>query len=241
VNGRGPRAPDRPAWLGASAIGGLGALAPHDVVGGGLLAAAATLVAASHKAFRLARRARVGSDAEDAARSTLDRLADEGWDVSHGADWPGGGDIDHLVRSPGGLGFAIETKTWSFNRRQLDRTMYTARWAAGQRWRYPRGRGARAVRGSKPRTATHLRRGARGVARSTGSGASQDRCGTATGRRPAAESRLTDPRGGGPVSARCPPSAPSASCRREGTAPCSPYPASMRASPGGQRPVDAIR
>jgi hypothetical protein len=123
-----------------AALGGLGALAAHAVVvGGGLLAAAATLATASHKAFRLARRGRVGADAEDAVRSALYGLAREGWDVRHGADWPGGGDIDHLVRSPGGLGFAIETKTRSFNQRQLDRATSTARWAAGQRRRYPRG------------------------------------------------------------------------------------------------------
>jgi len=53
--------------------------------------------------------------------------------------WPGGGDIDHLVRSPDGLGFAIETKTLTFNQGHLRRTEATARWAGQRRRRYPHG------------------------------------------------------------------------------------------------------
>ena len=40
----------------------------------------------------------------------------------NGVLWPGGGDVDHLVRSPNGLGFAIETKTLTFSQEHLRRT-----------------------------------------------------------------------------------------------------------------------
>jgi hypothetical protein len=123
-----------------TAVAALAALAGGlAVVGIVLLAAAAVFAAASHKALLLARRGRVGADAEDAVRRVLASLAQEGWIVQHGVGWPGGGDIDHLVRSPQGLGFAIETKTRSFNERHLGRTLHTARWAAARRRRYPRG------------------------------------------------------------------------------------------------------
>ena len=59
--------------------------------------------------------------------------------VRNGRSRPGGGDIDHLVRSPNGLGFAIETKTLTFRQEHLRRTEATARWAARRRRRYPRG------------------------------------------------------------------------------------------------------
>ena len=58
--------------------------------------------------------------------------------VRNGVRWPGGGDIDHLVRSPDGVGFAIETKTRTFGEEHLRRTAATARWAARRRRRYPR-------------------------------------------------------------------------------------------------------
>ncbi|HET6869687.1 MAG TPA: nuclease-related domain-containing protein, partial [Solirubrobacteraceae bacterium] len=45
----------------------------------------------------------------------------EGWPVRHSVSWPGGGDIDSLVVSPHGLGFAIETKTRAYDERQLRR------------------------------------------------------------------------------------------------------------------------
>ena len=46
---------------------------------------------------------------------------------------------DHLVRSPDGLGFAIETKTRVFSQKHLRRTEATARWAARRCRRYPHG------------------------------------------------------------------------------------------------------
>jgi hypothetical protein len=53
--------------------------------------------------------------------------------------WPGGGDVDHLVGSPDGLGFAIETKTLMFSQQHLRRTEATARWAALRFRRYRHG------------------------------------------------------------------------------------------------------
>jgi hypothetical protein len=46
--------------------------------------------------------------------------------------FPGRGDIDHVVKVPGGPYFAIETKTTRFNRRDLDRTVAVARFVAGR-------------------------------------------------------------------------------------------------------------
>jgi Nuclease-related domain len=56
---------------------------------------------------RLAYRWRVGADSERAVQHALKGLAGSGWVVRDGVPWPGGGDIDHLVRSPAGVGFAI--------------------------------------------------------------------------------------------------------------------------------------
>ena len=94
---------------------------------------------AARRSQRLAERWRVGADSERAVQHALKELAGSGWVVRNGVRWPGGGDIDHLVRSPDGVGFAIETKTRTFRRRALRRTAATARWAAQRRRRYPRG------------------------------------------------------------------------------------------------------
>ena len=59
--------------------------------------------------------------------------------MRHGVSWPCGGDIDHVVRTPDGYGFAIETKTLRYDRGQLQRTEATARWLARRSRRYPRG------------------------------------------------------------------------------------------------------
>ena len=72
-------------------------------------------------------------------RLALNELSRSGWVVRNGVRWPGGGDVDHLVRSPDGLGFAIETKTLTFSQEHLRRTAATARWAGRRRRRYPHG------------------------------------------------------------------------------------------------------
>jgi Nuclease-related domain len=84
-------------------------------------------------------RNRVGAESERLVRRQLDRLRRDGWEVRHGVGWPGGGDIDHLVRSPSGVGFVVETKTRRFEETHLRRTARAAGWAGGKRRRYPLG------------------------------------------------------------------------------------------------------
>jgi hypothetical protein len=100
---------------------------------------AAGVSCAARRSKRLAGRWRVGADSEQAVRSALSGLSRRGWMVRNDVLWSGGGDVDHLVRSPNGLGFAIETKTLTFSQADLRRTEATARWAAQCRRRYPHG------------------------------------------------------------------------------------------------------
>lgn len=104
-----------------------------------LLLCAAGLSAVALRSKRLAKRWRVGADLEQPVRSALDELGPLGWTVRHGVRWPGRGDVDHIVRSPDGPGFAIETKTLNFSSEHLRRTEAWARWVARRRRRYPLG------------------------------------------------------------------------------------------------------
>jgi hypothetical protein len=81
----------------------------------------------------------VGADSEAEVRRALEPLARQGWRVAHGVDWPGRGDLDHVLRSPSGMGFVIDTKTLRYSRAQVARTVEAARWLARKRRRYPRG------------------------------------------------------------------------------------------------------
>lgn len=104
-----------------------------------LLLPGAALAWAARHSMCLAERWRVGADSERAVQHALKGLAGSGWVVRNGVPWPGGGDIDHLVRSPAGLGFAVETKTRTFSVDHLRRTAATARWASRHGRRYPAG------------------------------------------------------------------------------------------------------
>ena len=97
------------------------------------------LALASRHALRLAARSRVGAESESQVRRVLERLEDSGWSVQHTLDWPGRGDLDHVLRSPSGLGFVIETKTLRYSRAHVMRTIDAARWLARKRRRYPGG------------------------------------------------------------------------------------------------------
>jgi hypothetical protein len=97
------------------------------------------LALVSRHSLRLAARSRVGAESEAQVRRALEPLAREGWRVAHGVDWPGRGDLDHVLRSPSGMGFVIETKTLRYTRAHLAHTVDTARWLARRRSRYPAG------------------------------------------------------------------------------------------------------
>lgn len=144
--------PRRQQWRHAArgavylAVAALGAVIAMAALAAGLWAAVlaslvvgATAGLAGCRALNIAGRQRVGADAEGQVRRQLADLRRAGWDVRHGVRWPGGGDIDHLLRAPNGVGFAIETKLQSFNDEHLARTLHTARWPAGNYGRFPRG------------------------------------------------------------------------------------------------------
>jgi Nuclease-related domain len=92
----------------------------------------------------LARRSRVGARSEDEVRRRLDPLRRDGWWVRHAMSWRGRGDIDSVAIAPNGVGFAIETKTRTYDHRQLGRVLEQARWLGRRRRRWCR-RGALAV------------------------------------------------------------------------------------------------
>ena len=123
----------------AAAASPLAASAGHAGLAVGLGAVAVGMGLLSRRALRLARGSRVGAESEAQVRRALKALAREGWRVEHAVDWPGRGDIDHVVRSPSGMGFVIETKTLRYTRAHLARTVDSARWLARRRWRYPAG------------------------------------------------------------------------------------------------------
>src|SRR4051794_25818794 len=104
-----------------------------------LVLASGVLTLASRHALRLARRSRVGAVSEAQVRRALKPLTGEGWQVRHALDWAGGGDLDHVVRSPSGIGFVIETKTLRYSPAHVARTIHAARWLALRRRHYPCG------------------------------------------------------------------------------------------------------
>jgi hypothetical protein len=89
--------------------------------------------------LRLARRSRVGAESETLVRQALEPLEREGWRVRHSLDWPGAGDLDHVVQAPCGIGFVIETKTLRYARAHARRPADAARWLGGAPRRYPCG------------------------------------------------------------------------------------------------------
>jgi hypothetical protein len=117
----------------------LAAVAGDLVLSLGLMLFSGLFALASRRVARLAGRSRVGAESEAQVRRALEQLAHEGWRVRHAIYWPGGGDVDHVVRSPLGIGFAIETKTLRWSHAHLARTRHAARWLARRRRLYPRG------------------------------------------------------------------------------------------------------
>jgi hypothetical protein len=115
------------------------ASAGHAGIAFSLAAAALVLGLLSRRALQLAGRSRVGAESEAQIRRALEPLVREGWWVAHAVEWPGRGDLDHVLRSPSGMGFVIETKTLRYGRVHVARTIDAARWLARKRRRYPRG------------------------------------------------------------------------------------------------------
>ena len=91
--------------------------------------------------LHLAARSRVGARSEDAVRRALSGLEAEGWRVRHSLEWGGRGDIDSVAFAPTGIGFAIDSKTRTFDERHLAHARQTAAWLYRHRRRWCR-RGA---------------------------------------------------------------------------------------------------
>jgi len=109
----------------------------EGALAGALALVGAALAVSSRRALRLAGRSRVGAESEAQVRRLLEVLRDDGWQVSHAVNRPGGGDLDHVVRSPHGIGFVIETKTLRYTHAHVLRTADAARRHAHRR--YPGG------------------------------------------------------------------------------------------------------
>ena len=118
---------------------GVAVAADEAELGLALALLSGVLALASRRALRLAARSRVGAESEGQVRRALKPLTREGWRVAHAVDWPGRGDLDHVLLSPLGLGFVIETKTLRYSRVHVLRTFDAARWLARKRRRYPCG------------------------------------------------------------------------------------------------------
>ncbi|MGN6870094.1 MAG: NERD domain-containing protein [Solirubrobacteraceae bacterium] len=124
---------------------GLFAIANGGGWPGALLAVLAAVVGFRARHWlALARRSGVGARSEEEVRRVLAPLERHGWRLRRGVRWRGGGDIDSLAIAPTGIGFAIETKTRSYEERQLGRVLEQATWLGRRRRRWCR-RGAAPV------------------------------------------------------------------------------------------------
>jgi Nuclease-related domain len=122
-----------------TAAAGLGLFAVSTgaaVPGALLLALAVTLGFRARHWLSLAERSGVGARSEDVVRRALAPLQERGWWLRHGLRWHGGGDIDSVAIAPSGLGFTIETKTRTYDERQLARVLGQARWLGRRRRRW---------------------------------------------------------------------------------------------------------
>jgi hypothetical protein len=86
----------------------------------------------------LAGRSRVGARSEDAVQRALAPLRAEGWPLRHSLSWQGRGDIDSVAIAPSGIAIAIETKTRTYDARDLARVREQAAWLSRRRRRWAR-------------------------------------------------------------------------------------------------------
>ena len=121
----------------ALALAGTGAMQAAGV----LFLLALGLGVYSRHWLALAGRSRAGARSEDEVRRRLESLRRYGWRVRHAMSWRGRGDIDSVAIARNGLGFAIETKTRTYDERQLRRVVEQAGWLSRRRRRWC-GRGA---------------------------------------------------------------------------------------------------
>jgi Nuclease-related domain len=133
--------------MAATASGACVLLALAVAGAGAVSAAGAILVLALGLGFyarhwlSLAERSRVGARSEDEVRRALAALEAAGWRLRHSLPWRGRGDIDSLAIAPIGAAFAIETKTRTYDERDLARVREQAAWLSRRRRRWCR-RGA---------------------------------------------------------------------------------------------------
>jgi hypothetical protein len=115
------------------------AAAGYGVPAFSLALAAGVLAFMASRDLRRSRRNRIGADSETQIRRVIQPLTRDGWHVQHGVRVRTGGDLDHVLRAPSGVGFVIETKTSRYTRAHAVRTIEAARRLARRRRRYPRG------------------------------------------------------------------------------------------------------
>ncbi len=84
----------------------------------------------------LASRGRVGARSEDEVQRALGPLQKDGWRLRHSLPWQGPGDIDSVAVTPAGVAFAIESKTRTYDDRQLARVREQAAWLVRRRRRW---------------------------------------------------------------------------------------------------------
>jgi hypothetical protein len=121
---------------GASVLLALAVACPGAVsAAGAILVLALGLGLYARHWLSLAERSRVGARSEDEVRRVLAPLQAEGWRLRHSLPWRGRGDIDSLAVAPGGVAFAVETKTRTYDDRHLARVRDQAAWLSRRRRR----------------------------------------------------------------------------------------------------------
>ena len=131
---------------GKAALGGIVAalfglavvIAGAAALGGLLLLMAVGLGLYARHWLSLAGRSRVGARSEDEVQRALAPLEAEGWWLRHSLPWQGRGDIDSVAIAPTGIAVAIETKTRTYDGRQLARVREQAAWLSRRRRRWAR-------------------------------------------------------------------------------------------------------